>query len=81
MPKIDYILRYDQGTMDSTHDLWRVSVVDSKNPSRSLLKIGEAIINNGFGQSKPDAIKDFLSRNKSNVIEKIFDLKEAGSED
>lgn len=75
MPKTDYILVYSKGKLDPSHVVFRAAVANAAKPKKALLKMGDEVIQNGFGSTKEVAIQDFIQRNKSNVIERIFDLE------
>ena len=61
-PTIDYTIKLEKGLFDPDHPFWRCS---SDVPG----------CENGFGQTQPKAIEDFIRRNPSNILNKIFDLK------
>ena len=74
MSKTDYILTYKQGKLDSSHLIFKAYVVVN-GKDVELIKIGEAKVSNGYGVNKEAAISDFIKRNQSNVIERIFDVE------
>jgi len=74
--KTDYVLVYAKGKLDPSHTVWRAAVADAAKPDKILNKMSEEVIQNGFGPTKEEAIKDFINRNKSKLIEKIFDLED-----
>jgi len=74
MSKIDYILTYKQGKIDSSHFIFKAYVIEN-GKNVELYKIGEAKVNNGYGVTKEASISDFINRNQSNVIERIFDVE------
>ena len=67
---VDYILVFDEGKLDPGHTVVRASVSDGKE---TLQEMGALKIQLGFGIDIPSAIADFMRRNDSRVINRIFD--------
>ena len=68
--KLDYFLQYSNGTLDQEAPMGRQVVkaycVDSNGNKPDFES------QPGFGFTKVDAIEDFIRRNKSSVLEKIW---------
>jgi len=68
--KADYQIRVDKGNVSDGQEFHRVvTVVNSKRVST----LGTEKINEGFGATPKEAIDDFVRRNSSDVLNKIFD--------
>ena len=70
--KIDYQILTEKGLFDAGSDYFRVSVVESGNGKR-VREFNIEPINVGFGATPKEAIDDFIRRNKSIVLDVIFD--------
>ena len=70
---IDYQILTEQGLFDSGSDYFRVTVVESGSGKR-VHSFNEERIQNGFGSNPKEAIDDFIRRNKSDVLDMVFDL-------
>ena len=68
---IDYILVFDEGKLDPGHLIVRASVSDGK---KTVEEIGVVKIQFGFGKDVPEAINDFIRRNDSKLINRVFDV-------
>lgn len=71
--EIDYDLDFDQGNLADGYEMWRSKVVSN---GLEVRRIGEVFVSCGFGQTKQKAVEDFINRNSSDILNKIFD-KEA----
>jgi len=70
--KIDYQIRVEQGTFAPDDDFFRVYVSDELGKRQR--NFNAVKVNEGFGSTKTDAIKDFIQRNTSDVLNEVFDL-------
>ena len=73
MGKIDFYTDVQVGDLDNSHEIYRVVVKDQKG--KIVESIGSVSIENGFGQNRAEAYKDFIRRNSSGLLNKIFDVK------
>ena len=71
--KVDYDIAVDEGNLSDSHEIFRVKVILNGVEVNS---IGESFISCGFGQTRQKAVEDFISRNNSNILNKIFDKEE-----
>ena len=69
---LDYQTLVEEGTFDGGNPLFRVVVI--LNGSRKDEFLGEKV-NVGFGATPKEAIDDFIRRNTSSLLDKVFDLK------
>ncbi len=68
--KIDYYIAFEPGNLCASHMITRVKVmVDDKE----VRLIGNELVSSGFGQDRQKAVVDFIRRNNSIVLNKIFD--------
>ena len=72
MKKNDYQIKIEEGSFDNDGSpMWRVNVFDGIKKVSSFNQEG---INTGFGATPQDAINDFINRNKSDVLNMVFDI-------
>ena len=72
MTKNNYRIRFEEGSFDNdSNPMWRVNVFDG---TKRMSSFNQEKINTGFGSTKQDAINDFINRNKSDVLNMIFDI-------
>ena len=71
--KIDYQILVEKGFFDVGGDFFRVSVVESGGKRVAQFNIVDVQL--GFGRTSQNAIDDFIRRNSSDVLDKIFDLE------
>ena len=72
----DFYIFVEQGELSGDHDFFRVSV---KNELFEVVyRIGSEVIQNGFGGNQRNAVEDFVKRNSSQLLNKIFDVKKGG---
>lgn len=69
----DYDIKYDQGTLDDDHIIHRAFVVDETG--KMVLSIDGNLISPGFGTQRGDATQDFIRRNNSIILNKIYERK------
>ena len=69
----DYDISYDQGSLDDDHEIHRVFVIDGSG--KMVLSIDGDLISCGFGTGRNEAVKDFIQRNNSIILNKIYERK------
>ena len=72
MTKNNHQIKFEEGSFDNDGSpMWRVNVF---NGTKKVPSFNQEVINTGFGTEKQDAINDFINRNKSDVLNMIFDI-------
>ena len=77
MKKNNYQVKFQEGSFDNDGDpMVRVNVFDGTVGAfrKKVPSFNQEVINTGFGTEKQDAINDFINRNKSDVLNMIFDI-------
>jgi hypothetical protein len=62
-------IKVDVGTIDGETDIYQVRVVDGIT---NINYFNIEKIQRGYGSTPQEAIKDFIRRNKSDVLDQIF---------
>ena len=70
-PKDEFKLRIENGLIGDGYDACRATVVNSVG--KKITEFNVVPIQEGFGITPTDAINDFIRRNSSDVLNKIFD--------
>ena len=74
-PKLpDYDINYDEGTLDDDHVVHRAFVVDETG--KMILSIDGNLVSPGFGVNRGEAARDFIRRNNSIILNKIYERKQ-----
>jgi hypothetical protein len=71
--KVDYDIAVEDGTLGDDYSIYRVKVIAD---GIEVNQIGEGFVSCGFGQTPGKAVEDFINRNNSNILNKIFDKEE-----
>ncbi len=72
MAKNNYRIKFQEGSFDNDGSpMVRINVFDG---IKRVSSFNQEVINTGFGTTKQDAINDFINRNKSDVLNMIFDI-------
>ena len=66
-----YTLNFEDGKLSETHEIYRAFIVDNNN--KECIAIDSELISCGFGHSRQKAIEDFINRNNSQILSKIFE--------
>ena len=70
--KVDYQIVIEKGELAPRIDSFRVFVSDGNG--KRLGEFNAAKVHEGFGLDTSGAVNDFIRRNSSDVLNKIFDL-------
>jgi len=73
-PKIkipDFDIKVEDGNLSDTHSICRCFMVDEGG--KELTRLGVEFVSCGFGQSRGKSVEDFIRRNNSNILSKIFE--------
>ena len=77
-PKLINFMDYDtawlKGTFDKSREMFQIIVIDSNR--KRVDKIESHLIESGYVRTPQLAMEDFIRRNKSQVLDKIFNKLE-----
>jgi len=66
-----YRIKVIEGDFGDDQPIFKIVIVDDEGLAREL---GAERVNPGFGVNEKEAIDDFIRRNKSDVLDVVFDL-------